>query len=553
MGVLKVSKLIFRNFFDFIKTNTKDDIKNQKKNAKSIKNRTEIIANAKNKNSILFSIKKLENTEITEYNSNILMNKKIDYENSLSNEQKRVLTSIKGQFLVIAGAGSGKTRTIVYRTSLLLELGIRPEKILMITFTKKAALEMKERVEELLNKKMENLEISTFHSFCARQITKEKNFFNIEKLNILDEKTKYNKIKELIEKHHIKKIKRIPFPSVKRVGELLNKEKFQDTSIENLLTDREKLYQMEIFQVIAKYLEFKREYKLFEFDDLLDVFIEGMEKNENFRNTIQEKYEYIVVDEYQDSNIQQRKLLKNLVGNNGNLMVVGDDYQSIYGFRGANFENILRFSEDFPKSKLIKLETNYRSTDEIIKYCNKISKRFLLSYNKIAKGIGKTGSYPYIYSFKTKEKEASFIREKIANLLASGIKIDDIAILYRNKFVVIHILKELEKNNIKYYLKKKEDTNDDTNNTLSNDDENKDKLSVLSVHSSKGLEWDYVFMPAMLEGIFPSGDTQDIIEEEKRLYYVGCSRAKSTLYLTYPEFFYEKTGFYSIKSRFLEY
>jgi len=548
-----VSKLIFRNFFDFIKTNTKADIKNQKKNAKSIKNRTEIIANAKNKNSILFSIKKLENTEITEYNSNILMNKKIDYENSLSNEQKRVLTSIKGQFLVIAGAGSGKTRTIVYRTSLLLELGIRPEKILMITFTKKAALEMKERVEELLNKKMENLEISTFHSFCARQITKEKNFFNIEKLNILDEKTKYNKIKELIEKHHIKKIKRIPFPSVKRVGELLNKEKFQDTSIENLLTDREKLYQMEIFQVIAKYLEFKREYKLFEFDDLLDVFIEGMEKNENFRNTIQEKYEYIVVDEYQDSNIQQRKLLKNLVGNNGNLMVVGDDYQSIYGFRGANFENILRFSEDFPKSRLIKLETNYRSTDEIIKYCNKISKRFLLSYNKIAKGIGKTSSYPYIYSFKTKEKEARFIREKIANLLASGIKIDDIAILYRNKFVVIHILKELEKNNIKYYLKKTEDTNDDTNNTLSNDDENKDKLTVLSVHSSKGLEWDYVFMPAMLEGIFPSGDTQDIIEEEKRLYYVGCSRAKSTLYLTYPEFFYEKTGFYSIKSRFLEY
>lgn len=540
-----MSKLILGKFFDLFKN------ENEKiKSTKSIKDRTLIRANAQNKNSILISIKRLENTEITLYNKEILKNKKIDYENSLSDEQKRALTAIDGQFLVIAGAGSGKTRTIVYRTSLLLELGVNPEEILMITFTKKAASEMKERVEELLKRNMKELEISTFHSFCAKQILKQKKFFNIEGLNILEEKVKYKKLKELTEKFHIKKIKRVPFLSGKRIVELLGKEKFKDTSIENLLTEREKLYQEELFQVIEGYLEFKKENKLFEFDDLLDVFINGMEKNENFKNIIQKEYRYIIVDEYQDSNILQRRLLMNLVGNSGNLMVVGDDYQSIYGFRGANFENILRFAEDFPKSKMIKLETNYRSTDEIIGYCNRISKRFLLSYNKVAKGIGKKGPKPYIYSFKTKEKEAVFIMEKIQKLLVDGIKIEDIAILYRNKFVVIHIIKELQKAKINYYLKKKEDAD---NGNVGYEKDSKGKISIVSVHSSKGLEWDYVFIPVMLEGIFPGGDTVEIVEEEKRLYYVGCSRAKFVLYLTYPEYFYEKTGFYSKKSRFLEY
>lgn len=545
-----MSKSIKGDFFDFLKkTFLKEKIEEKQKisinNKNIIKNRAEAKEKAYNKNYILQSIKRLEMNEITNYDRDILQNTIINYENSLSSEQKRALTAINGQYLVIAGAGSGKTRTIVYRTSLLLELGVKPEEILMITFTRKAALEMKERVEDLLERKIKELDITTFHSFCARQIINQKNYFKVDKLNIFEENDKFIKLKELSIKYHIKKIKRIPFPSVKRFSSLFDNERLYGVYILEMLTDNEKLYSEEILQVRKEFLAYKKEMKIFEFDDLLDVFTNGLERNENFRNIMQEKYRYIVVDEYQDSNLQQRRLLNNLVGDSGNLMVVGDDYQSIYGFRGANFENILRFSDDFPKSKLIKLETNYRSTDEIIKYSNRISDRFLISYSKVAKGIGKKGSRPQIFSFRTKEKEAIYIVEKIKELLDLGTKLKEIAILFRNRFMIIHILKEIKKHNIPFYLKKSDNEE--------NQEEKAEQLSILSVHSSKGLEWDCVFIPVLLEGLFPSEDNEKILEEEKRLYYVGCSRAKKLLYLTYPEFFYEKMGYFHKKSRFLDY
>ena len=140
-----------------------------------ITDRDKIKEDILNKNSLYRAIRVLENREITTYDSKILLDKKIDYEKELSGEQKRALCAIDGQYLVIAGAGSGKTRTIVYRTALLLEMGVDPKNILMITFTKKAALEMKERVESLLGHKLKDLEISTFHSFCGRSIMKHKN------------------------------------------------------------------------------------------------------------------------------------------------------------------------------------------------------------------------------------------------------------------------------------------------------------------------------------------------------------------------------------------
>ncbi|MGF6906516.1 ATP-dependent helicase [Fusobacterium sp. PH5-44] len=548
-----MSNIIKNIFFSFLskvflkeKINEKDKIKFKRKNL--IVNRAVDKEKANKKNAILQSIKRLEMNEITDYNRKILQNKKINYENLLSEEQKRALTSINGQFLVIAGAGSGKTRTIVYRTSLLLELGVKPEEILMITFTRKAALEMKKRVEELLEMKMKTLDISTFHSFCARQIINQKDYFNVDKLKIFEEKAKLIKIKELSMKYNIKKIKKIPFPSVKRFCSLFDYERLYDGSILEVLNEKEKFYSDEILQVRNAFFAYKKEMHIFEFDDLLNIFINGLEKNENFKKIIQDRYKYIIVDEYQDSNLQQRRLLNNLVGDNGNLMVVGDDYQSIYGFRGANFENILRFSDDFSKSKLIKLETNYRSTNEIIAYSNRISSKFLISYSKIAKGIGKKGSKPQIFSFKTKEKEAIYVVKKIKELLDLGISSGEIAILFRNRFVIIHILKELKKNNIPFYLKENDEGEKETEMA-----DGIERVSIISVHSSKGLEWEYVFIPVLLEGIFPAENNEKILEEEKRLYYVGCSRAKKLLFLTYPEFFYEKIGYFCNKSRFLDY
>ena len=153
---------------------------------------------------------------------------------------------------------------------------------------------------------------------------------------------------------------------------------------------------------------------------------------------LREKYKYIVVDEYQDTNSVQRKFLKTLVGIEGNIMAVGDDYQSIYGFRGADFKNILRFGKDFPNSKMIKLERNYRSSDEIIKYINGISEDFLLKYNKNTRGTMKNGENPHIISFLNEEKQGEFICRKIEELKEKGVPYEEIAILYRNKYI-IHI------------------------------------------------------------------------------------------------------------------
>ncbi|MDR3258045.1 MAG: ATP-dependent helicase [Fusobacteriaceae bacterium] len=503
---------------------------------------------ANKKNSLYRAIKKLERREIKEYNRDILKNKDIDYKNLLSDEQKRALTAIEGKYLVIAGAGSGKTRTIVYRTALLLELGIKEENILMITFTRKAAAEMKERLIDILKRSVTKLEISTFHSFCGRNIMNYKNYFNIEKLELLDEKIKNDVIDDLSKKFHIKRIKGIPFPSVIRMIELLNDEKIKKIPIENLITDKEKAYFDEIITVKEAFFSYKKENKILEFDDLLEIFINGLERNENFKKLIQNKYKYVIVDEYQDSNMDQRRLLMNLVGDKGNLMVVGDDYQSIYGFRGGNVENILRFSEDFSDGYLIKLETNYRSTDEIVSYCNNIANMFEMSYNKDIKGTGKKLHKPEILSFKSKEKEAEFIIKKINELYLNGIKMNEIAILYRNKFLVSHILKKLKDDNIPYFIK---DIKNGLDNSVS--EELDDKIAMFSVHSSKGLEWDYVFIPVLLDGVFPSSIGKGQMEEEKRLYYVGCSRAKKGLYLTYPEYFYDKIGFFTEKSRFLLY
>ncbi|EES63925.1 UvrD/REP helicase [Fusobacterium varium ATCC 27725] len=615
-----------------------------------------------------YLIKNLEKREIKDFNRDILNESyKINYCKELNEEQLRALTSLEGQYLVIAGAGSGKTRTIVYRTAFMIERGIPEKKILMLTFTKKAALEMEERIKNLTSEKEIKVSVSTFHSLCAELLIKYKNIFGIEKFSIIDENESNAVISLLIREYSLKNKNNGSFLSEKRVVEIFGAARSREKNIIEFLSDKEKIYLRDLEFLEMKYKRFKKEFQIFDFEDLTEKVLKKLKSDKNFLKMLREKYKYIVVDEYQDTNSVQRKFLKTLVGIEGNIMAVGDDYQSIYGFRGADFKNILRFGKDFPNSKMIKLERNYRSSDEIIKYINGISESFLLKYNKNTRGTMKNGENPHIISFLNEEKQGEFICRKIEELKEKGVPYEEIAILYRNKYIIHKLEKLMKKKEIPFnlqldkenffgspldiYLKILEVWNDKENilkweelvrrlpksylysvldivkrresddallnkiimisnkishysideildkcekltfeilkikTTFSREEVNffktvknnikkaedletyimevknilnaekkitKGKISILSVHSSKGLEWEAVFIPTLLEGIFPSGIGEKNIEEEKRLFYVACSRGKKYLYLLYPEYFYEKVGYFNKKSSFLK-
>lgn len=615
-----------------------------------------------------YLIKKLEKCEIKDFNKDILNEKyRINYMKELNEEQLRALTSLEGQYLVIAGAGSGKTRTVVYRTAFMIEKGIAEENILMLTFTKKAASEMRERLQNLVSGKETKVSISTFHSLCGELLTKYKNIFEIEEFNIIDENKNNAVISLLIREYSLKKKNNGNFLSEKRVVEIFGAARSKKREIIEFLSDKEKIYLEDLEFLKIKYKKFKKEFQIYDFEDLIEKVLEKLKVNKLFLRLLREKYKYVIVDEYQDTNPIQREFLKLLVGIEGNIMAVGDDYQSIYGFRGADFKNILRFGKDFPNSRLVKLEKNYRSSDEIIKYVNRISEDFLLKYNKNTKGTMKKGDNPHIISFLNEEKQGEFICRKIKELKEKGVPYEEMAILYRNKYVVHKLEKLMQKKGIplslqedkesffgspldiylkilevwndrenilkweelirilpknysysvlditrkkeigdsllnklikisdkasnysveeivskcekltfeileiktifskegvdffkeiKSSIRKKEDLGayiKELKNILSNEKKMaKGKVSLLSVHSSKGLEWEAVFIPTLLEGIFPSNIGEKNIEEEKRLFYVACSRGKQYLYLLYPEYFYEKVGYFDKKSSFLK-
>lgn len=487
-------------------------------------------------NDLNMSIKKLERREVKEVDTSLLSkNFKIDYNNLLNKEQKKALYSLKGQYLVIAGAGSGKTRTIVYRTAWLIENGVDPEKILMVTFTRKASSEMRERLKNILGVEELKVTVTTFHSFCARLIYRYRDLFNLGEFEIMEEGEREKILSKLVERYDLDKKYKGRFYDIETLSSKLSKVENRKLKLEEVFKEKDKLEDIKVIK--SEYRKYKRRKNIYEFDDLIEIVVKKFRENENFLKIIKDKIEYLVVDEYQDSNLAQRELLKLLIGEDKNLMVVGDDYQSIYGFRGADFTNILNFALDFPKGQLIKLETNYRSSDEIISYTNRIAERFKLKYSKKISGVGRKGERVHKNSFKDEESEGKFICEKIMTL-GKNTPYKEMAILFRNRYTIKILEKLLQEYKIPYNKK---------------DSEKEDGVTLCSLHSAKGLEWEVVFIPTLLEGIFPSSLSEEEAEEEKRLYYVGCSRAKSYLYLSYPKFHYEKLGYFDRKSKFLEY
>jgi DNA helicase-2/ATP-dependent DNA helicase PcrA len=305
---------------------------------------------------------------------------RIDYKGELNDAQYKAVTSTNGASLVIAGAGTGKTRTIVYRVAYLVELGVKPEHILLLTFTRKAAQEMLRRAAILLDYRCDQVAGGTFHSFANMVLRKHARVIGYEpNFTILDQGDAEDVV-NLIRARLKLDTRERRFPKKETLYSLYSKTINTTASLSHLLATEYPQY-MEIEEDISKvykaYTEYKAAHNLMDYDDLLLNLVALLERQEAIRSDIAGRYRYIMVDEYQDTNKLQAAIVRLVASRHGNVMVVGDDSQSIYAFRGATIRNILDFPEEFPSCEVITLEENYRSTQAILNVANEILKRAL--------------------------------------------------------------------------------------------------------------------------------------------------------------------------------
>ncbi|CCO24798.1 ATP-dependent helicase [Maridesulfovibrio hydrothermalis] len=299
----------------------------------------------------------------------------IEFEKELNSAQFEAATHPQGPVLVIAGAGSGKTRTIVYRLAWLVEQGIPPESILLMTFTRKAAQEMLMRTEQILGRPLHGTSGGTFHAFAfsiLRRNSAEIGFPN--GFTLMDRSDCEGVIKEVKDSLGYGKKDR-SYPKKATLLDMVTKSRNKEVPIDTLVNSEAfhlATYSQEMEEIGKGYSIYKKQHGLMDYDDLL-FYLEDLLANDKFlRNSLRSRYQYIMVDEYQDTNLVQARIVKLLAGENGNVMAVGDDAQSIYSFRGADVSNILKFPEIFNDVKLVRLEQNYRSTQPILDLTNAI-------------------------------------------------------------------------------------------------------------------------------------------------------------------------------------
>lgn len=371
----------------------------------------------------------------------------------LNHEQMQAIKDINGPVIVFAGAGSGKTRTLTFRIAYMItEFHIPSFNILAITFTNKATNEMKERLKNFLNVDTKNLTISTFHSLCANILRREITILGYKKdFSIIDDEDQLKVICEIIKDFKIEKTK------ARSYQKKINYDKCFMVKPE----DPSDPYLAQVYEEYEKRLF---EQNLLDFEDLLIKVYEIFTKNPSILEKYQNKYQYILVDEFQDTNLIQYKIVKMLAMKYHNIFVVGDDDQSIYSFRGTNYENISLFKEDFPEYRLYTLCKNYRSTSQIISVANR-----LISHNKnrekkeMTTDIEGDSDDVIVFTANNEREEVDFIINKIDQLKSPYDKYSEFAVLYRSSVLLRNVELGFIRNNIPYkvfggvsYLKRKE-------------------------------------------------------------------------------------------------
>ncbi|MBP2025813.1 DNA helicase PcrA [Peptoniphilus stercorisuis] len=350
--------------------------------------------------------------------------------NNLNDRQNEALLQTEGPLLILAGAGSGKTKVVTSKIAYLIdEKKVYPSKILAITFTNKAANEMKERVASLINVDVDAMWIGTFHSICVRVLRR-----NIEKIDytsnfsIYDRDDQITVVKEAIKELDVNKDVYKP----RGIIEVISKQKNEGVTPDEYINQNySNLYDRNTGELYRIYERKLKENNALDFDDLILKTVELLEKDEEVRNYYQEKFEYIFVDEYQDTNTSQYKLIRLFCRKDPNLTVVGDNDQSIYKWRGADISNILNFEKDFKDAKVILLEQNYRSTSNILNVANEVIKNNPNRKDKKLWTNKSEGHNVEYKEFNHSFEEEKGVVEKILHLNYRGYNYKDMAILYR--------------------------------------------------------------------------------------------------------------------------
>jgi DNA helicase-2/ATP-dependent DNA helicase PcrA len=362
------------------------------------------------------------------------LSNQIEYEKVLNSSQLEAVTTLDGPILVIAGAGSGKTRTLVYRVARLVETGVPPESILLLTFTRKAAGEMLERAAGLADERCERVSGGTFHSLAHRVLRNNAPLLGFHRnFTVLDRADMEEVVQSLVGELQIDRGS-IRFPKRSTLASILSKSANRQRSIETLMGEEYAQfleYIPHVNRLESLYGEYKRANHLMDYDDLILFFRQLLAENEDIRQHLSEHYRYIMVDEYQDTNSIQADIVKWLAFRHRNIMVVGDDSQSIYSFRGANYKNMFEFPSLFPEAKVIKLEENYRSTQPILSFTNTLMDQAQEKYTKCLFTERTDGDVPRVIDTRSEPEQAMFIFRSIKEEMNRGRSIKDFAILFR--------------------------------------------------------------------------------------------------------------------------
>jgi DNA helicase-2/ATP-dependent DNA helicase PcrA len=617
---------------------------------------------------------------------------KIDYAGELNQAQHEAATTLEGPVLVIAGAGSGKTRTLVYRVARLVESGVSPANVLLLTFTRKAAEEMLGRAAALVGASCERVAGGTFHAFAntvlrrlGRQIGLEPNF------TILDRSDAEDVVALLRSRAGLDRKER-RFPRKNTILEILSMAVNRSVTVPEVV---EASYGHlvehldDLLRLGEAYARYKRERNVADYDDLLVHLRDLVRDHPDVGSHLSRIYRYVMVDEYQDTNLLQAEIVRGLAAEHDNVMAVGDDSQSIYSFRGATFRNIMEFPRLFPAARLIKLEENYRSTQPILDLANEVIDRAAEKHTKTLRGRVAGGSPPLLAQCADEQTQSRFVTQRILELREEGVPLSEIAVLFRSSFHSFDLELELSRADIPFvkrggfkfietahvkdvlahlrivanprdavswhrvlllldglgprtaedllgrvtaasgleeatavletyprrgpytkelghlavllreianealppgekvarvvafytpmlrhlhrddFPKREKDLEhfitiatryrslsallsdmalepptDSVGDVLATEDEQEGLLTLSTIHSAKGLEWEAVFVIWLVDGRFPSyhnlHDTEEM-EEERRLLYVAVTRAKRHLHLSYPIDVYDRT------------
>lgn len=379
----------------------------------------------------------------------------VNYKENLNSQQLKVINEAKGPSLVLAGAGSGKTRVLIYRLAYLLEQGIAPQNILLVTFTNRAAKEMINRAETLLKSNLNGLWAGTFHHIGNITLRKEAKIIGYTpNFTIADREDAIDLLEDSLEDLGLNKKQKI-LPKKNVIYNIYSLAASSQKDIHEIIA---KFYphieehSPVIKNILSRYKLKKKKSNVMDFTDLLTNWLLVL-NNKSICEKYAQNFQYILVDEYQDTNKLQFEILKLLASCHKNILTVGDDAQSIYSFRAADINNILDFPKIFKDTKIFKLQSNYRSSPPILSLANNIIKHNINQFPKELKAIKKGESIPALIKTKDVYQQAKFIAQRILELTRERVPLKEIAVLFRSRFQALEVEMELLKRNIPYLIR----------------------------------------------------------------------------------------------------